>query len=50
MKIRTDGYIELYWSDLCIETQIELDKLLGGNGNYDVFPIVEIPIEDNPIE
>lgn len=38
MKVIGDT-IELYWDDLCTETQKELEKMLGDNGNYDVFPI-----------
>ena len=38
--------VEIYWNDLTPEKQQELFEALGGeDGNYDVFPIVEIPIE-----
>lgn len=37
--------IALFWGDLSAAAQEELLKLLGDNGNYDVFPIAEIVYE-----
>ena len=39
------GMISIYWSDLIPAKQAEILAAFGGNCNYDVFPIVEIPIE-----
>lgn len=40
--------IEIYWDDLTPSKQQELFEALGGeNGNFDVFPIVTLEIEDN---
>lgn len=36
--------IELYWDDLTERTKEELLNLWGENGNYDVFPIVELDL------
>lgn len=38
--------IEIYWGDLCKEKQEEILETLGENGNYDVFPIAVLEIED----
>ena len=35
--------IEIYWQDLTKEKQREILNKLGENGNWDVFPIVQIP-------
>ena len=38
---------EIYWNDLTEETQKELYKFLGNeNGNYDIFPLAVIEIEN----
>ena len=43
--------IEIYWNDLISEKQQELFEALGGeNGNFDVFPIVTLEIEDEEDE
>lgn len=43
--------IEIYWDDLTEEKQQEIFDALGGeNGNYDVFPIATLEIEDNQEE
>ena len=34
--------IEIYWNDLTREKQEEILRILGDNGNYDVFPICTI--------
>jgi hypothetical protein len=41
-----DGVLwaDIYWNDLTTETQAELFKLMGDNGNYDVFPIGTINV------
>lgn len=36
---------EIYWENLNKETQQELLKLMGDNGNFDAVPIAAIPIE-----
>lgn len=41
-----NGMIELYWDDLSQETQKELLTIWGDNGNYDVFPIITMPVGD----
>lgn len=38
--------IEIYFQDLTKEKQKEIIEELGDNGNYDVFPIVRIPVEE----
>ena len=38
--------IEIYWKDLTAEKQQELLNALGDNGNYDVFPIATIEIDE----
>lgn len=39
--------IEIYWDDLTKEKQDEIFEALGGeNGNYDVFPIASIYMEE----
>lgn len=42
--------IEIYWDDLKKEKQEEILAALGENGNYDVFPIVEIPTPEDELE
>ena len=39
--------IEIYWNDLTREKQLELLNALGDNGNYDVFPIATIEVEND---
>ena len=34
--------IQIFWNDLTQEKQEEILEKLGENGNWDVFPIVEI--------
>lgn len=39
--------IDIYWDDLTKEKQDEIFEALGGeNGNYDVFPIATIYVEE----
>ncbi len=39
---------EIYFQDLTPDKQQELFEFLGGeNGNYDVFPLVTLEIEDD---
>ena len=48
MNIRneSDGTrADLFWDDLNQETQEELFKLMGENGNYDIFPLATIKSE-----
>ena len=42
-----EDVIEIYFQDLKEEKQKEIIEALGDNGNYDVFPIAEIPINTN---
>ena len=39
-------FIEIYWDDLNAEKQQELMNALGDNGNYDIYPIATIEIEE----
>ncbi len=41
---------EIYWQNLNEETQKELLELMGDNGNFDVIPIVTVPIEQEQAE
>jgi len=43
-------WADLYWDDLSSEAQSELLSLMGENGNYDVFPIASINIEQKDID
>ena len=46
MVINKDSnMIELYWDDLSEKTQNELLNLWGDNGNYNLLPIIELPID-----
>ena len=36
--------IPIFWDDLTPQKRAELLEALGDNCNYDVFPIVEIPV------
>lgn len=39
---------EIFWDDLTPEAQAKLYDFLGGeNGNYDVFPITVLEVEDD---
>lgn len=38
--------IEIYFYDLTEAKQAEIIRKLGNNGNFDVFPIAEIPEDD----
>ena len=40
------GMISIYWNDLTPAKQAEILAAFGENCNYDVFPIVEIPISE----
>ena len=42
--------IEIYLSDLSKEKQKEIISELGDNGNYDIFPIATIEIENKEEE
>ena len=44
--------VSVYWNDLTLTKQAEILAAFGDNCNYDVSPIVEIPIkqEDDPNE
>ena len=36
--------IPIFWDDLTPQKQLELREALGGNGNYDIFPLAEVPV------
>ena len=36
--------IPIFWDDLTWQKQMELREALGGNGNYDIFPLAEVPV------
>lgn len=38
--------ILIYWEDLTKSKQDEILEAFGDNCNYDVFPIIEIPIDE----
>jgi len=40
------GTITVYWHDLTPAKQAEILATFGDNCNYDVFPIVEIPVSE----
>ena len=42
--------IQIFWDDLTSEKQQEILNALGDNGNYDVFPIAEIDVDDDDQE
>ena len=42
--------IQLYWDDLSSSAKERLLELLGGNGNYDVFPLAELVFENETDE
>lgn len=42
--------IPIFWDDLTPQKQAELRQALGGNGNYDVFPIAEVLVPDEEEE
>ena len=44
------GMISIYWNDLTPAKQAEILAAFGDNCNYDVFPIVEIPIPEEDSE
>ena len=43
MTERKTAMIEIYFTDLTPEKQQEILDAWGENGNYDMFPIVELP-------
>lgn len=38
-------YADIFWDDLCQDTQNELLVAMGDNGNYDVYPFGSICIK-----
>ena len=50
MRIFCLEVIPIFWDDLTPQKQAELRQALGGNGNYDVFPIAEVPVPDEEEE
>ena len=38
--------IEIYWNDLTKEKQKEIVDIIGDDGNYDIYPIAIVEIED----
>ena len=49
-NLPTPGIISIYWNDLTPTKQAEILAAFGENCNYDVFPIVEIPISEEGSE
>ena len=41
--------IQLYWDDLSSSAKERLLELFGDNGNFDVFPLVELVFENDEI-
>ena len=41
--------IEIYWQDLTSEKQKEILEKLGDDGNWDVFPIAQIPEDEDEV-
>lgn len=41
---KNNNSLEIYFDDLTEEAKKEIINNIGGNGNYDIFPIAEIPI------
>lgn len=39
--------IEIFWQDLTSEKQQEILSITGDNGNWDVFPLATIDLEDD---
>ena len=50
MRLFCHEVIPIFWDDLTPQKQAELRQALGGNGNYDVFPIAEVPVPDEEEE
>ena len=42
--------IQLFWDDLSSSAKERLLELFGDNGNYDVFPLAELLIENETDE
>lgn len=42
--------IQLFWDDLSSSAKKRLLELLGDNGNYDVFPLTELALENKTDE
>ena len=42
--------VQLFWDDLSPSAKERLLELLGDNGNYDVFPLAELVIENETDE
>ena len=45
VKRNNETTVELFWEDLCSETQEKLMELMGDHGNYDVIPFAILNIE-----
>ena len=39
-----ETWVDIFWDDLCPETQEKLLALMGDNGNYDVCQIASINV------
>lgn len=44
MRLFCHESIPIFWDDLTWQKQMELREALGGNGNYDIFPLAEVPV------
>lgn len=49
-KHESTKVVQLFWDDLSASAKEELLKLLGDNGNYDVFPIAQLEFEEDEDE
>ena len=49
-KHESTKVVLLFWDDLSASAKEELLKLLGDNGNYDVFPIAQLEFEEDEDE
>ena len=49
-KHESTKVVQLFWDDLSASAKEELLKLLGDNGNYDVFPIAQFEFAEDEDE
>ena len=49
-KHESTKVVQLFWDDLSASANEELLRMLGDNGNYDVFPIAQLEFEEDEDE
>lgn len=49
-KHESTKVVQLFWDDLSASAKEELLRMLGDNGNYDVFPIAQLEFEEDEDE